>query len=129
MAFLRGLLALPLIIGTVAFAMTHTMKVPVVLNPFEPAIELPLYIVALGFLAVGALLGAIVAWIGMHKVRKAKRVQRKEIKNLEKTIGRLESDLAKANVKFSKKEALGENVKDLTPLESSENQGIARKVS
>ncbi len=119
MAFLRGLLALPLIIGTVAFAITHTTKVPVTLNPFESSIELPLYVVALGFLAVGFILGSIVAWISMHKVRKEKRAQKKEIKKLEKDIEKLESDLTKTNVKISNKKSFKDDVKDLTPIEDT----------
>lgn len=117
MAFLRGLLALPLVIGIVAFATTHTTEVPVILNPVQPPIELPLYVVALGFLAVGVLLGCVVAWLGMGKVRKEKRLARKEVKKLEKEVKKLGADLDKANVKLSDKGALKADIAELTPIE------------
>ncbi|MCI5061030.1 MAG: LapA family protein [Alphaproteobacteria bacterium] len=86
MALLRWILALPLIVGAVLFALAHPTPVPVTWNPFEPAIDLPLYFVALSFFGVGFILGAFISWLGMGKVRKERRQQRKQIKKLEKDI-------------------------------------------
>ena len=119
MAFLRGLLALPLIIGIVAFSITHTTSVPVILNPFEPPTELPLYIVALGFLAIGVLLGSIVAWINMGNTRKEKRIQRKKIKKLEKHIESLENKIDQENINFSERRSSKENITELASIEDN----------
>lgn len=83
---IRWIIALPIIVGAVLFALAHPDPVSVTWNPLEPAVELPLYFVSLVFLAVGFLLGAFVAWLGMGKVRKERRQQRKTIKKLEKDI-------------------------------------------
>lgn len=86
MAIIRWIIALPLIVGAVLFALAHPTPVSITWNPFDPPIELPLYFVVLTFLGVGFLLGAFVAWIGMGKVRKERRKQKKIIKTLEKDI-------------------------------------------
>lgn len=86
MSFIRWIIALPLIVGAVLFALAHPDPVTITWNPFEEAIELPLYFVALAFLGIGFLLGVFVAWLGMGKVRKERRQQRKTIKKLEKDI-------------------------------------------
>ena len=109
MAFLRGLIALPLIVVVVLFAVTHTEKVPVSINPFESAVEYPLYVVALGFLAVGFLLGAMIAWISMSKLRRENRARGKKIKKLEK-------ELALSQGSHGKGSGLNA-VTDLTPIE------------
>lgn len=86
MAIIRWIIALPLIVGAVLFALAHPTSVAITWNPFEPAINLPLYFVALTFLGFGVVLGAFMAWLGMGKVRKDRRKQKKTIKQLEKDI-------------------------------------------
>ena len=86
MAFLRWIIALPIIVGAVLFALAHGEVVTVTWNPFEAPIELPLYFVALVFLGMGFILGAFTAWMSMGKVRKERRQQKKKIKQLEKDI-------------------------------------------
>lgn len=84
MALLKWIIALPFIVGAVLFALEHPQKVPVTFNPFSDPIELPLYFVALMFLATGFLLGAFMAWLGMGKIRKDRRQYKKDIKTLTK---------------------------------------------
>lgn len=86
MAFLRWIIALPIVVGAVLFALAHPDNVSVTWSPFEPPVDLPLYFVALVFLGGGFLLGAFVAWLGMSNVRRDRRRQKKEIKRLEKDI-------------------------------------------
>ena len=86
MTITRWIVALPLIVGAVLFALAHPDPVSVTWNPFEEAVQLPLYFVALAFLGIGFLLGAFIAWLGMGKVRRERRQQRKTIKKLEKDI-------------------------------------------
>jgi len=86
MSFIRWILALPIIVGAILFALAHPNHVSVTWSPFEPPIDLPLYFVALMFLGGGFLLGTFVTWLGMGSVRQDRRRQKKEIKNLEKDI-------------------------------------------
>lgn len=86
MSFIKWIIALPIIVGAVLFAVANPETVSISWNPFTAPIDLPLYFVALVFLGAGFLLGALVAWFGMGKVRKDRRHQRKQIKELEKDI-------------------------------------------
>lgn len=86
MAFIRWIIALPIIVGAVLFALANPVVVSVTWSPFHSPINLPLYFIALAFLGGGFLLGAFVAWISMGKVRRERRQQKKTIKQLEKDI-------------------------------------------
>ena len=109
MALLRWIIALPFIIGAVLFALAHPEKVSVTLNPLQDAVELPLYFVALLFLGIGFILGALVAWLGMSQTRKERRQYKKEVKTLtkeadkqNKKIETLEGEIETARVTISK---------------------------
>lgn len=110
MTFIRWIIALPLIVGAVLFALAHPDLVSITWNPFAPPVELPLYFVTLMFLGAGFLLGAFVAWLGMGKVRKERRQQRKTIKKLQK-------DIDDANEKIM--EALSQKKTDLPVLQNT----------
>jgi uncharacterized integral membrane protein len=83
---LAWLLTLPFIIGAVAFALYNPQTTDFTLNPFRPAIPLPVYVPVLGAIAFGFLFGAIMTWAAMGRLRKERRDQRKKIKALEKQI-------------------------------------------
>lgn len=101
MAILKWIIALPFIMGAVLFALEHPQKVPVTFNPFSDPIELPLYFVALMFLATGFLLGAFMAWFGMGKVRKDRRQYKKDIKTLTKENEKLTQEKNEAVEKIN----------------------------
>lgn len=86
MALLRWIIALPIIVGAVLFALAHPDPVLITWNPAEPAKELPLYFVVFTFLGSGFLLGVLITWLGMGHIRKERRQQRKTIRKLEKDI-------------------------------------------
>lgn len=86
MAFLRWILAVPITVAAVLFALAHRENVTLMWSPFHEGVEVRLYFVAFVFLAVGFLLGALIAWMGMHNVRQDRRQQRKLIKMLEKEL-------------------------------------------
>ena len=96
MTIIRWIIALPFIVGAILFALAHPQKVSITFNPFQAPIELPLYFVALSFLGAGFLLGALIAWIGMSKVRKDRRAYKKEIKKLTRENDKLNKDIAEA---------------------------------
>ena len=113
MAFIRWIIALPIIVGAILFALAHPEPVMVTWNPLQEPIELPLYFVVFVFLGVGFLLGAFMAWVGMSSVRSERRQQRKTIRKLEKDINeaneKLMETLAKSN---PRKELSHESNKD-----------------
>lgn len=53
---------------------------PLVIDQF---ISLPLYVLILGCLAFGFLIGALIVWFNMGGLRQERRRQKKEIRNLE----------------------------------------------
>lgn len=92
LAFFRWIIALPFIVGAILFALKHPEKVSITFNPFSSPLELPLYFVALVFLGIGFLLGALIAWMGMSKTRKDRRTFKKENKKLLKENKKLEEE-------------------------------------
>lgn len=115
MSFIRWILALPFIVGAVLFALTHKQIVSITWNPFGAPVDLPLYFVALVFLGAGFLLGAFMAWIGMGKVRKERRHQKKKLKQLEK-------DIDTANKKIMELSATKKDELPVLPNNILENQ-------
>lgn len=82
------LVALPVGIVVVALAVANRRAVTVALDPFRPddpalSVSLPLFLVALGALILGVLLGGGAVWFGQHKYRKAARAGRREAARLE----------------------------------------------
>ena len=83
---LAWLLTLPFIIGAVAFAIYNPQISDFTLNPFRPAMPLPVYVPVLGGVAFGFLFGAVMTWAAMGRLRRERAEQRKRIKALEKQL-------------------------------------------
>jgi hypothetical protein len=99
MSILRWIIALPIIVGAVFFALTNPEKIFITWSPVHDPAELPLYFIALAFLGAGFLLGAIMAWIGMGKTRAERRGLKKENKQLQKDINAANEKLTEALAK------------------------------
>lgn len=80
---LAWLLTLPFIIGSLVFALYNQEAVPVIYNPFQESLPLPLYVPVLGAIAFGFIFGSVMTWAAMGRLRKERRDQRKKIKTLE----------------------------------------------
>jgi len=104
MAFLRWIFTLPFIVGAVLFALAHPQKVPLTYSPMSEPIELPLYFLTLLFLAAGFLLGCIMTWFGMGKLRKERRGYKKEVKTLTKENEKLNEAKSKIETQLQEKE-------------------------
>lgn len=87
MAFLRTLTGFIVTITVLVFASGNLHSVEVFYTPFTPAIELPLYLIALGLMGFGFLVGGFLVWVNEGKARKERRRQRKEIRTLQKELG------------------------------------------
>ena len=89
LSLLQSVLGFALAIFLVSFALAHRAPVEVFYSPVHDPLSLPLYALVLGFTAFGFVLGGVIVWIGGAKVRKEKRVQKKQIKQLEKEVAGL----------------------------------------
>lgn len=86
MQILKWIIALPLIIGAIFFAVANPDLVTIHFNPFDFIIETPLYIICFLFLTGGFLLGTILTWASGANIRRERRKQKKTIKKLEKEM-------------------------------------------
>ena len=96
MKLIRWLIGLPLAAVAIIFAVSNRQMVTVELWPFPWTADLPLYLLSLGTLAVGIVIGALFAWTsGSHKraqTRGQKRHQEIRIRNLERENEQLKAD-------------------------------------
>ncbi|MAZ76267.1 MAG: hypothetical protein CMH31_03080 [Micavibrio sp.] len=94
MAFLKWIFALPFIFAAVAFAVANPDTISLNWSPLHDKVTLPIYAVVLSFLGIGFLLGSIITWLGMSKIRVERRTFKRENKKLEKELNRREKETA-----------------------------------
>ena len=87
MALIRWIIGAALAAIAALFAVSNLHTVQVYVTPVHPALEMPLYLISLGLMAAGFLIGCVVAWLNMDGLRSEKRQQRRKIKDLEKKLG------------------------------------------
>ncbi len=102
MSILRWILALPIIVGAVLFALANPTIVSITYSPLHAPKELPVYFIGLSFLGTGFLFGAFMAWVGMSKTRVERRRLKKEVRQLEKDINDANENLTAALAKQKK---------------------------
>jgi uncharacterized integral membrane protein len=86
---LSWIVTLPITILAVLFALSNSATSQVRLWPFPWAAELPLYLLILGSLLLGFLLGAIVAWISSGGRRRRLRALSQQVRAQAAEIGTL----------------------------------------
>jgi len=59
---------------------------------FNPAVTLPLFVVALGGIVVGLILGFVWEWMREHKHRRDAGQKTKQVRKLEREVSRLKSE-------------------------------------
>lgn len=70
------------------FAVLNRHSVLVYWNPLiVEGIDLPLYIVGLGLMALGFIVGAVSVWLNFGSLRSERRKQKKAIKKLQSELG------------------------------------------
>jgi uncharacterized integral membrane protein len=84
----------PLAIVIIAFAVANRGDVTVSLDPFNPAVPAasvtkPLFVVLLGVLILGVIVGGIAAWLRQTKWRRTARRLEREVANLRAEIDTL----------------------------------------
>jgi lipopolysaccharide assembly protein A len=70
----------------ILFAVSNRETVSVGLWPLPTLVELPLYLVVLGMLILGFILGELVAWVGGSRWRREARRSRRRITTLEREL-------------------------------------------
>lgn len=86
MSILRAVWGFVLAVALMGFAVSNRQDATLVFSPVHEPLQIPLYIIALLFMAAGFILGAVTMWFNGAKSRKLKRQQRKTIKTLEKEL-------------------------------------------
>ncbi len=89
MKHLSRFAAIPFGFVVIAFAIANRGPVEVSLDPLPYARDVPLYMVAMGGLAIGFAAGAVAAWLAGHSARRGLRLGRARIASLEGEISRL----------------------------------------
>ncbi len=98
MRILGWLLAFPLIVLAVVFAVANRHDVRLELWPFPWMLDLPVYLAVLIPLLAGIVIGAAAMWLSGHRTRLAARQQRRRADSLERQLAvlRTEAEAAKA---------------------------------
>ena len=84
------ILTLPLTIVVIVFAVANRNFVPLDLWPFEIAVQVPIFVLVLGSLFVGFLIGALAMWVSGGKQRRRARAARSRLAKLERDVQRQE---------------------------------------
>lgn len=86
MRLLGWLLALPVSLLAVVFAVANRHGLRLELWPLPWSVEVPVYLAVLGPLVLGLMLGALVAWLGGHSARMAAGYHRRRAESLERQL-------------------------------------------
>jgi uncharacterized integral membrane protein len=82
------ILTLPLTVAVIVFAVANRHFVPLDLWPFEIAMELPVFVLVLGSVFVGFVIGALAMWLSAGKQRRRARAVRSQLGKLEREARR-----------------------------------------
>ena len=86
MRLVGWLLALPVMLLAVVFAVANRHDLRLELWPLPWSLDLPAYLAVLGPLVAGMILGGAVAWIAGHRARAAARHHRRRAESLERQL-------------------------------------------
>ena len=86
---LSWIITIPFTLIVVVFAITNRGPVTVTLWPLPWIAELPLYLVVLGSLLVGFLVGAAIAWLSAGRRRHEARLTAERLRGLSAELTRL----------------------------------------
>lgn len=89
MAFIRWIVGFLLTVIIAAFAIMNRADVLFVWSPLHDAATIPAYLLALGAMAAGFILGGVTVWLNTGVLRREKRRQKKDLKAMEQKIEKL----------------------------------------
>ena len=94
MKHVSWILTLPLTVLVIVFAVANREFVPLDLWPFEIAVQLPVFVLVLGSMFVGFLIGALTMWLSGGKQRRRARSARGRLAKLERDVQRQQASIA-----------------------------------
>ncbi len=86
MSLIRWIIGFLVAVIVTVFAISNRHAATFYFSPLHSPLEFPLYVIGLGLLAFGFLLGSLTVWLNSAPVRSARRKQKKHIKTLEKAL-------------------------------------------
>ncbi len=86
MRFLFWLVVLPLAVAMAVFAVNNRATAFVDFQPLPYALEMPLYLLLIGAVFFGLMIGGIATWFGQHHWRARARDLHRRVKHLEGEI-------------------------------------------
>lgn len=104
--FLFWLISLPLAIIIAIFAVNNREVVDISLWPTPFTVGIPVYLLILGNLGLGLLLGALLMWLGAVPLRVRLHNRDLEIRSLKRDIDRRSADAQKVAEKVERSKAL-----------------------
>jgi uncharacterized integral membrane protein len=96
---LGWLLALPLSLLAVVFAVANRHDLRLELWPLPWSVELPAYLAVLGPLVLGLVLGGLAMWLAGHRTRMTARALRRRAESLERQLAATGAATAQADTK------------------------------
>ncbi|GAA0594376.1 LapA family protein [Caenispirillum bisanense] len=101
MKVIRWLIGLPLAVVAIVFAVANRDPVTVELWPFPWTATLPLYLLSLGTLAVGMIVGGLLAWASGGRRRAQTRRERKGQERKIQTLERENATLKEETIRLA----------------------------
>ena len=103
LALLKALILLPIALIVILLAIANRAPVVLSIDPFESgspefSVAVPLYLLMLGILALGVLIGGTGAWFAAGRQRRCGRASRREANRLRQETERLRTNLAETRV-------------------------------
>lgn len=86
MRLIGWLLALPVSLLAVVFAVANRHDLRLELWPLPWSLDLPVYLAVLGPLVLGLVVGGVVAWVAGHGARASARHHRRRAESLERQL-------------------------------------------
>ena len=96
MKYLYWFVAAPLMILAVLFAISNRGPVELELIPLPGSVTVPVFILALGVLAVGFFGGGFISWVNAGKTRSRARIAERKVRDDEREIADLKHKLEQA---------------------------------
>lgn len=95
MKFLSWLIGVPILIIVIIFAVVNRGVVAVDLWPLPWSAQLPVFLLVLGALAIGLVIGALISWFSASKARGAARREHRRADKLEQDVRTLQDEKLK----------------------------------
>lgn len=97
--------------AAIYFAVLNRADTPFIWSPLEAPLTLPVFLIGLGGVGIGFIMGALYVWFNTGKLRTEKRALKKELNNLKKDLEQKRKELHKKSDDEDDTTSLLENAK------------------